>query len=153
MNGSDVDAWRRNFTSYTHTEDTKNSWAHGKRTPMDESFRCPIVLSFWLKDKILSHSSCGSGLVTPVEEQKLLNYVTAYMGDYHKLRAFSTTPFPFPLVQMARTVLFLWVFTLPFCLCHDLDDPVQIAAMLFLATYGYIGLEYVSIEVRKRCIE
>jgi len=58
-----------------------------------------------------------------------------------------TTPFPFPLVQMTRTFLFLWVFTLPFALTYDIGQFPALLMIVFFVTYGFIGLEFVSIEL------
>ena len=56
-------------------------------------------------------------------------------------------PFPFPLVQMARTVLFFYVFTVPFALVEDVSMPIAHLFVIFFLTYGFMGLEYVSIEL------
>lgn len=48
---------------------------------------------------------------------------------------------------MARTFMFLYVFTVPFVL---LGDPSSIFAhcfMVFMLTYGFVGLETVAIEL------
>ena len=59
-----------------------------------------------------------------------------------------TTPIPFPLVQMARTFLFAYVFTLPFAMLGD-DGSSAFAHCLivFVVTYGFVGLELVAIEL------
>ncbi len=57
------------------------------------------------------------------------------------------TPYPFPLVQMTRTFLFLYVFSLPFVLADDILEIVPYLAVVFFMTYGFIGLELISIEV------
>mmetsp|Transcript_8191 Transcript_8191/g.11701 ORF Transcript_8191/g.11701 Transcript_8191/m.11701 type:complete len:123 (-) Transcript_8191:67-435(-) len=58
-----------------------------------------------------------------------------------------TTPFPFPLVQMARTFMFLWVFTLPLALIGSDYGVAGIVSLIFILTYGFLGLEYVSMEL------
>ena len=58
-----------------------------------------------------------------------------------------TTPFPFPLVQMTRTFLAVWVFTLPCALSDDIETLVPLIFIVFFITYGFIGLELVSIEL------
>ena len=57
------------------------------------------------------------------------------------------TPFPFPLVQMARTILFVWLATLPFSLVHESYPLWGISLLIFLLTYGFLGLEFVSIHM------
>ena len=58
-----------------------------------------------------------------------------------------TTPLPFPLVQMTRTFLFLWIFTLPFGLLNDFEKLPPLIVIIFFATYGFVGLEMVAIEL------
>jgi hypothetical protein len=58
-----------------------------------------------------------------------------------------TTPEPFPLVQMTRTFLFVWVFTLPFALVQSFNDAFPFILIVFFITYGFIGLDLVSIEM------
>lgn len=60
-----------------------------------------------------------------------------------------TTPFPFPLVQMSRTVMFVYVYTIPFALL-SLDSTnihVKVIVMAFIIAYGFVGIELVSIEL------
>lgn len=58
-----------------------------------------------------------------------------------------TTPFPFPLVQMARTFLFFYVFTVPFALLSDSSNVFVHCIVIFILTFGFMGLEIVSIEL------
>lgn len=62
---------------------------------------------------------------------------------------------------MARTFLFFWVFSLPFVLVAESDtdtstpvytihDCVEVLLILFVCTYGFLGLEYVSVELGTR---
>jgi len=66
---------------------------------------------------------------------------------YHGLRILANTPFPFPLVQMGRTFLAFWVFTLPFALCSAQYELIGLLWCIFFVTYGFVGLEYVSTEL------
>merc|ERR1712127_997824 len=66
---------------------------------------------------------------------------------FSTLESNTLTPFPFPITQMARTILFFWVSTLPFALCHD-DYPVLgVCVLVFVISFGFIGLELVSMEM------
>jgi hypothetical protein len=47
-------------------------------------------------------------------------------------RKFMTTPFPFPLVQMARTFLFFYIYTLPFALLSDTSLPLAHLFVIFM---------------------
>lgn len=49
---------------------------------------------------------------------------------------------------MARTLVFLYVFTVPFVLLSDEDSGVIAHCfMVFVVTYGFVGLELVAIEL------
>mmetsp|Transcript_22222 Transcript_22222/g.65839 ORF Transcript_22222/g.65839 Transcript_22222/m.65839 type:complete len:228 (-) Transcript_22222:252-935(-) len=124
-------------------------WAHGARTLSDENFRAPIVLAYNLRSEIMKQRN-GQYLkidMHPNEELKLLGFVSDFVSAFHGLKKLITTPFPFPLVQMARTFLFFWIFTLPFTLVREISEPVQVMLIVFFTTYGFIGLEYVSMEL------
>ena len=58
-----------------------------------------------------------------------------------------TTPLPFPLVQMARTLMFLWVFTLPFALDSDKSSLGVHCITIFILTFAFMGVETVSLEM------
>lgn len=49
---------------------------------------------------------------------------------------------------MARTFLFIYLETLPFALLNTVKNEVVVhMAIVFLVTYGFVGLETVSIEL------
>ena len=50
------------------------------------------------------------------ESLKLMALVSDFISAFHELKKLVSTPFPFPLIQMTRTFLFFWVFTLPMVL-------------------------------------
>lgn len=133
----------------TGFQDRMMKWAHGARTLSDENFRAPIVLAYNLRAEIMKQRN-GQYLkidMHPNEELKLLGFVSDFVSAFHGLKKLITTPFPFPLVQMARTFLFFWIFTLPFALVREISEPVQAMLIVFFTTYGFIGLEYVSMEL------
>jgi hypothetical protein len=51
-----------------------------------------------------------------------------------------TTPVPFPLIQMTRTIVLFYVFTIPFVLLDDESADVLVGHCLivFWLTYGYV---------------
>jgi hypothetical protein len=117
----------------------------------DECFRAPLLLAYALRQEIMQQRS-GAFLEHPFdhvnEELKMLDCVTDFLKGFSNLAKLVETPFPFPLVQMTRTFLFVWIFTLPFVLCYDTNTyPVDPLIMVFLTTFGFIGLEYVSMEL------
>jgi predicted membrane chloride channel (bestrophin family) len=124
-------------------------WAHGKRSVFHRNFRAPSVLAYRLRDCILSNRQkvCHPQKMQLLEELQLTTMITQYVTEFHKLKADISQPFPFPLAQMARTFLFVWVFSLPFCIAHDIRNVVLGSFLVFFATYGFVGMELVSIEM------
>ena len=59
-----------------------------------------------------------------------------------------TTPVPFPLVQMARTLVMVYVFTLPLVFLGDGNSNFwEDCITTFLLTYGFLGLDTTSVEL------
>jgi len=80
--------------------------------------------------------------------EELLARSSAIVEAYFKLIKFSTTPVPFVLTQMGRTLLFLWVFTLPLAVLNTHpEEPYESMFLVFLVTYGFLGLALVEIEL------
>lgn len=123
--------------------------AHYKRTPIDEALRSPLVMASSLRKILLEprKTNCLDFKLIIPEELQLLSYVSGFTQSIHGLNKLITTPFSFPLVQMSRTILFFWLFTLPMALMTDTAERMQISIIVFFVTYGFLGLEYVSIEL------
>lgn len=81
------------------------------------------------------------------KEMKLHQYMLNFNDSYHELTKFSATPYPFPTAQMTRIFLFVWMYSLPFALVHDANEPFSLVVVTFFITYGFFGLEFVSIEL------
>jgi predicted membrane chloride channel (bestrophin family) len=123
---------------------------HGSRTVMDENLRAPIVWCYNLREKILEPRKGGILVTHPPhinEELRLLAITSDWLTAFHGLKMLLTTPFPFPFVQMTRTFLFVWVFTLPMVLIADNDQTLEVLVLMFFITYGFLGLEYVNMEL------
>ncbi len=67
---------------------------------------------------------------------KLYSCVSDFVKAYHGLVKMIDTPFPFPLAQMNRTFLFMWVFTLPWVLYNDSIKTPALVLFVFFITYG-----------------
>jgi predicted membrane chloride channel (bestrophin family) len=71
------------------------------------------------------------------------------MNGWFGMRKFLTTPVPFPLIQMTRTIVLIYVYSLPLVFLKD--DAVSLmwehCVVVFLLSYGFLGLELVSIEL------
>jgi predicted membrane chloride channel (bestrophin family) len=74
-------------------------------------------------------------------------FTDGFMGGYYGIRKFLTTPVPFPLIQMARGFVFLYVFTIPFVMLGDQSGLLAHCFEVFLITYGFVGLELTSVAL------
>uniref|UniRef100_A0A7S3PDH3 Bestrophin homolog n=1 Tax=Amphora coffeiformis TaxID=265554 RepID=A0A7S3PDH3_9STRA len=122
-------------------------WAHGLRSEWEETMRVPIHLAYLLRKSIHSQSKRLRTPMSAANESRLLGSVDSFMSGYYRIRKFLTTPVPFPLVQMSRTFVFLYIFTVPFVLLQDKSSNVAHYATVFVMTYGFMGLEIVAIEL------
>lgn len=118
-----------------------------------EYYRRAPFMKAWILRKIIlkpreahemHREMFGEGADT---ELKLLAFTGDYLNAFNKLDGLLQTSFPFPLIQMARTILFVWIFTLPFSLVHESYPLWGITLLIFLLTYGFLGLEFVSIQM------
>lgn len=119
---------------------------HGRRSMIDENFRAPITFAHVLRLTIMEHPS-ALGCKMPVNEYRdLVLLVSTYMEAYHAFRVLVFTPYPFPLVQMTRSFLFVWVYTLPMVLLKEYRLWSSLLIVL-LVSFGFIGIEYVSMAL------
>lgn len=109
--------------------------------------RVPIHVAYLLRKSIHSQGKRLRQPLVVAQENKLLSSVDSFSGGYYGIRKFLTTPVPFPLIQMARTFVFLYLFTVPFVLLADKSSNVAHCLTVFLMTYGFLGLEVVAIEL------
>eukprot|EP00547_Thalassionema_nitzschioides_P001606 CAMPEP_0194210332 /NCGR_PEP_ID=MMETSP0156-20130528/8162_1 /TAXON_ID=33649 /ORGANISM="Thalassionema nitzschioides, Strain L26-B" /LENGTH=340 /DNA_ID=CAMNT_0038937661 /DNA_START=51 /DNA_END=1070 /DNA_ORIENTATION=- len=131
----------------TGTETNALRWASGIRSESLENMRVPIRLGYKLRKYVYSQKLCNSEPMDQIKEMKIIGSVDAFMGGFYGIITFLTTPFPFPVVQMARTFLFFYVFTVPFDLLTDKSGLVAHCIIIFILTFGFMGLEFVSIEL------
>lgn len=130
------------------TDSRNNRYAHGQRSLWEETMRVPIRMAYLLRKSIYSNRRRVSPDVLCItQEHKMFADVDAFMVGYYGIRKFLTTPVPFPLIQMARTFLFLYVFTIPFVMLGDESCDLAHCCVVFLITYGFFGLEIVAIEL------
>jgi len=110
-----------------------------------ENLRAPIRMSFKLSHLISSHSK-KMGLDSR-QEQQILECIKDFMQGYYGLRKYLTIPYPFPLVQMARTFLFLYIYTLPFAVISRFEKLHEAIFVVCIISYGFLGIEHVAIEL------
>jgi len=113
----------------------------------DNNERALMVLAMFLRSTIGSHIDYLDKPLHVNQELKMYACVSELVRGYHCLSRLIDTQFPFPLAQMNRTFIVIWVFTLPMVLFHDSDDKVSSVVATFFLTYAFIGLELVSVEL------
>jgi len=113
----------------------------------DSDERSPLVLALFLRSVIFSHIHKLSTPLDLGQELQLLQYTNDIMTAYSGIMQYATTPYPFPLVQMTRTIVFFYIYSLPFVLANDIQKFVPFLFTIFIITYGFIGLELITIEI------
>ena len=86
-------------------------YAIDDNTEFEETMRVPVLVSYMLTETITEQAKRLSRPLALAQEMKLCASVDSFMAGYHGLRKFLTTPVPFPLIQLSRTFLFLYVFS------------------------------------------
>lgn len=123
------------------------------RYRLEEAFRAPAVLAYALRREILKQRDGNwlrkGILIHPCnEEVRMLDMVGDFLKAFEGLKKLMTTKFPFPLVQMAKTFMFVWVFTLSSALNNEpWKQPYFVMAIVTLTTFGFLGLELVAMEL------
>lgn len=96
-------------------------FSHGvKRGEFEDMIRVPLMLEYKLRETIQRHYKVFTNPFIIHQERALQACVDKFMNAWTGSRYLLTTPHPFPLVQMSRTFLFCYVFTIPFALLSDL---------------------------------
>ena len=81
----------------------------------------------------------------PKELNYLLGLASAFTNSFSRLELFCTTPIPFPLVQLTKTLLFFWIFMLPFTIVQGVQN-VQASALIMFMVRNIIYL--IAYEIR-----
>ncbi len=144
-----------NYLRYPSSK--KNVWENNGLTDLEKKAvvwavgssneRAPFVLNIFLRSVIASHVKKLNKPLEVVQELVLLGFTSGMIEAYTKIIKDMNTPYPFPLVQMTRTFLFLWVFSLPLALSNDIEKLCPLVFVTFILTYGFLGLELISIEM------
>mmetsp|Transcript_30443 Transcript_30443/g.39871 ORF Transcript_30443/g.39871 Transcript_30443/m.39871 type:complete len:254 (-) Transcript_30443:88-849(-) len=120
--------------------------SHGRRSNIDENFRAPISFAHVLRQIIMQHPDYLGYKMAVNEYRDLLDFVTKFNEAFHGFRVLIFTPYPFPLVQMTRTFLLFWVYSLPLVLLKDYRIWSSLLIVSFV-TFGFVGVEYVSMAL------
>ena len=117
------------------------------RSECEENMRVPILISLLMRKSIVGHTKRLPKPLEYLQEIKLLTAVDSCSAAFAGIRKFSSTPTPFPLIQMERTFLFLYLYTVPFIFAHDNSSTFAHCFAIFLLTYGLIGLEVIAMQL------
>ncbi|CAB9518082.1 Zinc finger, RAN-binding domain containing 2 [Seminavis robusta] len=117
------------------------------RCEFEENIRVPLLIGLLLRKSIIEHTKRLPKPLAMPEENKLFAAVDSCVTAYSGLRKFKSTPVPFPLIQMARTFLFLYIFTVPLVFVKDESSIYAHCFAIFLMTYGFMGLEMIAIAL------
>jgi Bestrophin, RFP-TM, chloride channel len=82
-----------------------------------------------------------------LERMRLMDQLGEFTVNYRNLLKCASTPLPFTLVQMGRTFLFLWTFTIPLVLRGVVSEIYSAMMFVFFLTYGFVGLELVGMKL------
>jgi len=78
--------------------------------PTPETFPPPSEISSYLYDMILANRYFLSNPLLIQEEMMLHNFASQYLDIYQDICKFIITPYPFPLVNMTKGLVILWLF-------------------------------------------
>mmetsp|Transcript_6864 Transcript_6864/g.8896 ORF Transcript_6864/g.8896 Transcript_6864/m.8896 type:complete len:375 (-) Transcript_6864:91-1215(-) len=123
-------------------------YSHIELGEWEDTMRVPIRIAYLLRKTIHAHSTRLNAKLETSHENKLHASVDSFMSGYYGMRKFLTTPVPFPMIQMARTFLFLYLLTVPFVMLTDtISSNFARCLIVFLITFGFMGLELVAIQL------
>lgn len=112
--------------------------------------RSSYVLTMFLQSTISSQDQKLNKPLSDVMILKLFAFVSDYTKGYNDIFALLDTGFPFPLIQMCRTFVFLYVFTMPWIMYLGEGSSIGLFPLMiynFFVTYAFLGLEFVSLEM------
>mmetsp|Transcript_28433 Transcript_28433/g.42027 ORF Transcript_28433/g.42027 Transcript_28433/m.42027 type:complete len:267 (+) Transcript_28433:485-1285(+) len=139
-------SWDRHSQRLNNNNDDNGQIDHDNYA---NSMRVPFRAAYLLRETIVS---CEKRLTTPLhitQINAMLGSVDRFLTGFYGMRKFITTPVPFPLIQMTRTILCFYLFTIPLVFLSDTmaDNMLERCLSVFMLTYGFMGLELVAIEL------
>jgi predicted membrane chloride channel (bestrophin family) len=124
----------------------RDAHQHSKKLVTFEDTHDPMVHVQLLRSHLYSPQ-----YLQLLERMKLLDHLNLFVAGYREVLKLASTPLPFTMIQMGRTFLFLWTFSLPFALVGAIGEFVSgilsVLLFVFFLTYGFIGLEFVSMQL------
>lgn len=130
-----------------------------ERNPNEEVLRASLLMALDLRQHLMKQRD-GSWFEKPHdqvfdhpcnEELRWLDLVGDILKANAQLYKLLLTPMPYPFIQMTKTFLYIWLYTLPLALLHERytkdDNPIVPMFIVFILTYGFLGVEFVSVEL------
>ncbi|KAL3777409.1 hypothetical protein ACHAWO_004764 [Cyclotella atomus] len=124
-----------------------SKFAHMQRTEREEVYRVPITMCHYLRMALTDNAKYLQKDCSGLPIGRFNGIVDNLIHAYTAQKKIFTTPPPFPMVQMSRTVTFVWVFLLPLVLMEDPSSVLAHSFVVFFVTFAFCGLELVAIEV------
>ena len=140
---------KRRLLQRNHVFQTSRAskFGHSRRSVKEEVLRTPITMGWLLRLTVADQAEKLAKPVGPLSvvrfNSKLDNFLEGYSAQMRVVFA----PIPFPLLQLSRTWVFLWVFTLPLSLETDGAGIFARCFIVFFLTFAYLGLELMSIQL------
>ena len=116
----------------------------------NDNERSAYVLTMFLQSTIGSQEQKLNKPLSDVMQLKLFSFISDYTKGYNDIFALLDTGFPFPLIQMCRTFVFLYVFAMPWVMYLGDGSTIGLLPLMvynFFVTYAFLGLEFVSLEM------
>merc|ERR1719401_936150 len=104
-------------------------------------------MGFILSRSLAAQTKQLTNPVHPLTMNRFNTKLDGFLQGYYAQMKASMVPTPFPLLQITRTLLFLWVFILPLSLQPKSSGIFAKCFTVFFLTYAYLGLEIMWIEL------
>jgi len=106
-------------------------------------------MAFYLRSAISDQSKKLTQPVNPLSMVRFNAKIDELMQGYQaQIRLVGLGFAPFPVVQISRTMMFLWVFSLPLAIgSSDNSSLVAHIFLVFFMTYAFFGLETMAMEL------
>ncbi|CAB9522050.1 Bestrophin, RFP-TM, chloride channel [Seminavis robusta] len=105
---------------------------------------------YTINDQIISNDQNDEDTTVGLEmfeRMRMMDALNEFVVSYRDLLKCASTPLPFTLVQMGRTFLFIWTFSIPFVLRGVVSEIYSAMGFVFFLTYGFVGLELVAMKL------
>lgn len=148
LNGMEANDIKNNLLSITNAPSAASSSNNRNYNAVwEDVLRVPIRIEYLLRKSVHSNTIRLTEPIPIQLELKVFTSIDNFMNGYYNMRKFLTTPVPFPLIQMSRTLMFTYVFTVPFVMLSDKSSDFAHCFIVFLLTYGFMGLEMIAMEL------